>query len=160
MARFSRVSSQQGGIMASKNARDIMTDSPAVATAETTARDAARMMEDNDCGSLPVVESRDSMKLIGMVTDRDLALRVLGRGQDPNTPIREAMTKNVSSVKQNDDLDAIEHVMSGQQVRRVPVVDDQGRVVGIVAQADLARELESVGRKDFTRVVEKISQPG
>lgn len=146
--------------MASKNARDIMTDSPAVATAETTARDAARMMEDNDCGSLPVVESRDSMKLIGMVTDRDLAIRILGRGQDPNTPIREAMTKNVSSVKQNDDLDAIEHIMSGQQVRRVPVVDDQGRVVGIVAQADLARELESVGRKDFTRVVEKISQPG
>ena len=146
--------------MASKNARDIMTDSPAVATAETTARDAARMMEDNDCGSLPVVESRDSLKLIGMVTDRDLALRILGRGQDPNTPIREAMTKNVSSVKQNDDLDAVERVMSGQQVRRVPVVDDQGRVVGIVAQADLARELEAVGRKDFTRVVEKISQPG
>ena len=145
--------------MASKNARDIMTDSPAVATAETTARDAARMMEDNDCGSLPVVESRNSMKLIGMVTDRDLALRILGRGQDPNTPVREAMTKNVSSVKQNDDLDAIEHVMSGQQVRRVPVVDDQGRVVGIVAQADLARELDSVGRKDFSKVVEKISQP-
>lgn len=145
--------------MASKNARDIMTDSPAVATAETTARDAARMMEDNDCGSLPVVESRDSMKLIGMVTDRDLALRILGRGQDPNTPIREAMTKNVSSVKQDDDLDAIERVMSGQQVRRVPVVDGQGRVVGIVAQADLARELDAVGRKDFSKVVEKISQP-
>ena len=145
--------------MASKNARDIMTDSPAVATAETTARDAARMMEDNDCGSLPIVEGRDSMKLIGMVTDRDLALRILGRGQDPNTPVREAMTKNVSSVKADDDLDAVEHVMSGQQVRRVPVVDDQGRVIGIIAQADLARELDSVGRKDFSKVVEKISQP-
>lgn len=145
--------------MASKNARDIMTDSPAVCTQETTARDAAQMMEQNDCGSLPVVESRDSMKLIGMVTDRDLAIRVLGRGQSPDTPIREAMTRNVSSVKQNDDLDAVEHVMSGQQVRRVPVVDDMGRVVGIIAQADLARELESVGRKDFSRVVEKISQP-
>jgi CBS domain-containing protein len=145
--------------MASKSARDIMTDSPAVVTAETTARDAARMMQDNDCGSLPVVESRDSMKLLGIVTDRDLALRILGRGQDPNTPIREAMTKNVSSVKQDDDLDAVEHVMSSQQVRRVPVVDGQDRIVGIVAQADLARELESVGRKDFSRVVEKISQP-
>ena len=145
--------------MASKNARDIMTDSPAVVTADTTARDAARMMQDNDCGSLPVVESRDSMKLVGMVTDRDLALRILARGQDPNTPIREAMTKNVSSVKQDDDLDAVERVMSGQQVRRVPVVDGQDRVIGIIAQADLARELESVGRKDFSRVVEKISQP-
>jgi len=145
--------------MASKTARDIMTDSPAVCTAETTAQDAARMMEDNDCGSLPIVDSRDSMKLAGVVTDRDLALRILGKGQAPSTPVREAMTKNVSTVKAEDDLDAIESVMSGQQVRRVPVVDDQGRVIGIVAQADLARELKSVGRKDFSKVVEKISQP-
>jgi CBS domain-containing protein len=146
--------------MASKNARDIMTDSPAVVTPDTPAREAARLMQDNDCGSLPVVENRDSMKLTGIVTDRDLALRILGRGQDPNTPVREAMTKNVSCVKQDDDLDAVEHVMSGQQVRRVPVVDGQDRIIGIIAQADLARELESVGRKDFSRVVEKISQPG
>lgn len=146
--------------MASKNARDIMTDSPAVSTQDTTAREAAQMMEQNDCGSLPVVESRDSMKLIGMVTDRDLALRVLGRGLNPDTKVREAMTRNVSSVKLDDDLDAVERVMSGQQVRRVPVVDDRDRVAGIIAQADLARELESVGRKDFSRVVEKISQPG
>lgn len=145
--------------MASKSARDIMTESPAVVTSETTARDAARMMEDNDCGSLPVVENRDSLKLIGMVTDRDLALRVLGRGQGPETPIREAMTRNVFSVKLEDDLDAVERVMSGQQVRRVPVVDGQDRVAGIIAQADLARELRAVGKDDFSRVVEKISQP-
>ena len=145
--------------MASKTARDIMTDSPAVCTAETTAQDAARMMEDNDCGSLPIVDSRDSMKLAGVVTDRDLALRILGKGHAPSTPVREAMTRTVSTVKADDDLDAIESVMSGQQVRRVPVVDDQGRVIGIVAQADLARELKSVGRKDFSKVVEKISQP-
>lgn len=145
--------------MASKNAREIMTDSPAVCTQDTTARDAAQMMEQNNCGSLPVVESRDSMKLIGMVTDRDLALRVLGRGLNPDTKVREAMTRNVSSVKLDDDLDAVERIMSGQQVRRVPVVDGGDRVVGIVAQADLARELESVGRKDFSRVMEKISQP-
>lgn len=146
--------------MAAKNARDIMTQSPAVCTPETSARAAATLMEQNDCGSLPVVENRDSMKLVGMVTDRDLAIRVLGRGQDPNTPIREAMTRNVSSVKADDDLDEVERLMSGQQVRRIPVVDDRGRVVGIIAQADLARELRSVGTKDFSRVVEKISQPG
>ncbi|HEX9943799.1 MAG TPA: CBS domain-containing protein [Thermoanaerobaculia bacterium] len=146
--------------MASKNARDIMTENPAVCTPETSAQDAARLMQDNDCGSLPVVESRDSMRLVGMVTDRDLAIRILARGQDGNTPIREAMTRNVSSVKVDDDLDAVEHVMSSQQVRRVPVVDDRDRVVGIVAQADLARELEAVGRKDFSRVLEKISEPG
>ena len=139
------------------NARDLMTDSPAVCTPETSSQDAARMMQDNDCGSLPVVESRNSMKLAGMVTDRDLALRVLGRGMDANTPVREAMTKNISSVKVDDGLDAVERVMTGQQVRRVPVVDGQDRVVGIIAQADLARELS--GSKDVGRVVEKISQP-
>jgi CBS domain-containing protein len=134
-----------------------MTDSPAVCTPDTSAQDAARMMEENDCGSLPVVEGRDAMKLVGMVTDRDLAIRVLGRGQGPGTPVREAMSKNVSSVKVDDDLNAVERVMSGQQVRRVPVVDGQGRVVGIVAQADLAREMS--GSKEVGRVVEKISQP-
>jgi CBS domain-containing protein len=133
-----------------------MSDSPAVCTPETSSQDAARMMQDNDCGSLPVVESRDSMKLLGMVTDRDLALRVLGRGLDANTPVREAMTKNVSTVKLDDDLKAVERVMTGQQVRRVPVVDGQDRVVGIVAQADLARALGT--SPEVSRVVEKISQ--
>jgi len=138
------------------NARDLMTDSPAVCTPQTSSQDAARLMQDNDCGSLPVVESRDSLKLIGMVTDRDLALRVLGRGLDANTPVREAMTKNVASVKVDDDLKAVERVMTGQQVRRVPVVDGNGRVVGIVAQADLARALGT--SPEVSRVVEKISQ--
>ncbi len=143
--------------MTSKSARNIMTDSPAVCTPDTTAQDAAKMMQDNDCGSLPVVEGRDSMKLAGMVTDRDLALRVLGRGLDASTPVRQAMSKNVSSVKVDDGLDAVERVMTGQQVRRVPVVDGQDRVVGIVAQADLARELGSSA--EVSRVVEKISRP-
>lgn len=144
--------------MSTKNARALMTDSPAVVTPETSSQDAARMMQDNDCGSLPVVENRDSMKLIGIVTDRDLALRVLGRGQGASTPVREAMTKNVSAVKADDDLKAVERVMSGQQVRRVPVVDAQDRVIGIIAQADLARELGN--SPEVGRVVEKISQPG
>ena len=139
------------------NARDLMTDRPAVCTPQTSSQDAARMMQDNDCGSLPVVESRNSMKLAGMVTDRDLALRVLGRGLDANTPVREAMTKNIASVKLEDSLRDIERVMTGQQVRRVPVVDGQDRVVGIVAQADLARELGT--SQEVGRVVEKISQP-
>jgi CBS domain-containing protein len=143
--------------MAAKTAKSVMTDSPAVCTPDTTAQDAARMMEENNCGSLPVVDGRDSMKLTGIVTDRDLAIRILGRGQGPGTPVREAMSKNVSSIKISDDLGDVERIMSGQQVRRVPVVDDQGRVVGIVAQADLARELGS--SQEVGRVVEKISRP-
>ncbi len=145
--------------MTAKKARDIMTETPAVCTPDTSAREAARMMEENDCGSLPVVENRDSMKLIGMVTDRDLAIRILARGQSPDTPIREAMTRNVTSVRADDDLDAVERVMSGKQVRRIPVVDDRDRVIGIVAQADLALNRRDVGEKDFSRVVERISEP-
>jgi CBS domain-containing protein len=146
--------------MAGRTARDIMTENPAVATPETTARDAARMMEENDCGSLPVVETRDSMKLIGIVTDRDLALRILGRGQNPDTRIREAMSRNVASVRPDDSLDEVERLMAGQQVRRIPVVDQNERILGIIAQADLAREQGAVGSKDFGRVLEKISEPG
>lgn len=145
--------------MAAKNASDIMTENPTCCTPDTTAQEAARMMEENDCGSLPVVESRDSLKLLGMVTDRDLALRVLGRGQAPGTPVREAMTGGVAAVKPGDSLDEVERVMSGRQVRRIPVVDGGDRVAGIIAQADLARELGAVGAQDFGRVMEKISQP-
>jgi CBS domain-containing protein len=99
------------------------------------------------------------MKLLGIVTDRDLALRILGRGQGPSTPVREAMTRNVAAVKVDDDLHEVERLMSGQQVRRIPVVDGQGRVVGIIAQADLARELGPQASKDLGRVIEKISEP-
>lgn len=143
-----------------KTARDIMTETPTVCTPESSARDAARAMEENDCGSLPVVEDRNSMKLTGIVTDRDLALRILGRGQNPDTPIREAMSRNVSCVKPEDSLDEVERLMSDHQVRRIPVVDDQSRVLGIIAQADLAREQGAVGTKDFSRVIERISEPG
>jgi CBS domain-containing protein len=146
--------------MPGRTVRDIMTENPVVCTPETTARDAARMMEENDCGSLPVVETRDTMKLTGIVTDRDLALRILGRGQNPDTRIREAMTRNVAAVRRDDNLDEVERLMAEQQVRRIPVVDEDGRILGIIAQADLAREQGAVGSKDFGRVLEKISEPG
>lgn len=146
--------------MPRKTARDLMTENPAVCTPETTARDAARLMEENDCGSLPVVETRDTMKLTGIVTDRDLALRILGRGQNPDTRISEAMTRNVAAVRRDDNLDEVERLMGEQQVRRIPVVDENGRILGIIAQADLAREQGAVGSKDFGRVLEKISEPG
>lgn len=146
--------------MPRKTARDLMTENPAVCTPETTARDAARLMEENDCGSLPVVETRDTMKLTGIVTDRDLALRILGRGQNPDTRISEAMTRNVTAVRRDDNLDEVERLMAEQQVRRIPVVEENGRILGIIAQADLAREQGAVGSKDFGRVLEKISEPG
>ena len=140
-------------------ARDIMTENPTCITPETTARQAARLMEDNDVGSLPVVESESSRRLVGVVTDRDLALRVLGRGESADVPVREVMSGNVHCVRPEDSLDEVEDAMAKHQVRRIPIVDEGNRVLGMVAQADLARERKAVGTKDLGMVLEKISEP-
>jgi CBS domain-containing protein len=142
-------------------ANELMTKNPACVTPQTTAQEAASLMEREDVGSLPVVDSRDSMRLVGIVTDRDLALRVVGRGESGNTQISSVMSSGkLACVHAEDDLDKVEHLMSEHQVRRVPVVDQNNCIVGVVAQADLARELRAVGRKDFGKVVQEISEPG
>ncbi|MEA2693894.1 MAG: hypothetical protein QOJ16_3281 [Acidobacteriota bacterium] len=138
--------------------RDIMTANPATVNPETTAEQAAKLMEQHDCGALPVVE-KDSRRLVGMVTDRDLAIRGLAQGKGGNTPVRELMTANPATVRENESLDDVEKVMARQQVRRVPVVDDSGRPVGVVAQADLALERKEVGNKQVGKVLESISEP-
>lgn len=146
--------------MALKKARDLMTENPACVTPETTAQEAARLMESHDVGSLPVVESSASKRLIGIVTDRDLALRVLGRGESGNLPVRDAMSSgDLVCIRAEDDIDDVEKLMGRNQVRRIPVIDDQKRIVGVIAQADLARERKSVGEKDLGKVLEKISEP-
>lgn len=143
-----------------RQANELMTQNPSCVTPETSAEEAARLMEREDVGSLPVVESRDSMRLVGIVTDRDLALRVIGRGESGNTKIGNVMSSgNLASVRPEDNLDKVERLMSEHQVRRIPVVDDSNRIVGMIAQADLAREQGAVGRKDFGRVLEEISEP-
>lgn len=140
-------------------ARDIMTENPACIAPETSARQAARLMEEHDVGSLPVVESESNRQLVGVVTDRDLALRVLGHGKPPETPVREVMSINVHTCPPDASLDDVENTMARYQVRRIPIVDDDDCVVGMVAQADLARRLRAVGAKDLGKVVEKISEP-
>lgn len=140
-------------------ARDIMTENPACITPETTARQAARLMEDHDVGSLPVVESDGNRRLLGVVTDRDLALRVLGRGESPEVHVREVMSGNVHCCRAEDSLDDVESAMASHQVRRIPIVDGNNCIVGMVAQADLARERKAVGAKDLGKMLEKISEP-
>jgi CBS domain-containing protein len=140
-------------------ASDIMTTDPTCCSPNSTAREAARMMLENDCGSLPVCEKDGYDRIIGMVTDRDLAVRILAPGKPPDTPIREAMSLRVVSCRPDDDLDRVERLMAENQVRRLPVVDAQGRCVGMIAQADLARHRKQVGEKDFSEVMERISEP-
>jgi CBS domain-containing protein len=139
--------------------RDVMTPDPASCTPDSTAQDAAILMRDNDCGSLPVVESESSRKLVGTVTDRDLAIRGLAEGKGPDTRIRELMTDGPTSAAPDDEVEIVREVMVAQQVRRVPVVDDNGVVVGIVAQADVARVEGAASDQEVGRIVEAISDP-
>ena len=138
--------------------RDLMTANPATCNPETTAEQAARLMEQHDCGALPVVEKK-SHRLVGMVTDRDLANRGLAHGKGADTPIRDLMTPNPATVQEKDDVEEVEKVMAQKQVRRVPVVDDSGRPVGLVAQADLARERKDIGNKQVGKVLASVSEP-
>jgi CBS domain-containing protein len=145
--------------MAMKKARDLMTENPACINPETTAQKAASTMESQDVGSLPVVES-GSNRLVGIVTDRDLALRVLGQGKSGEMAVRELMTqKDLACVRPETDLDEVEKLMGRHQVRRILVVDAENKVVGVIAQADLARERNAVGERDFGKVMEEISEP-
>jgi CBS domain-containing protein len=116
-------------------------------------------MRDNDCGSLPVVESESSRRLIGTVTDRDLAIRGLAEGKGPATQVGDLMTNGPTTAGPEDEVEVVRDVMIAQQVRRVPVVDEDGIVVGIVAQADIAREEGAASDQEVGRIVEAISDP-
>lgn len=140
-------------------AQDVMTSKPACCTPEITVREAARLMREHDCGCIPVIEG-DSRRLVGVVTDRDIACRCVADGLGPKTPVGEIMTRDPQRCHPEDDVAVIEQIMMQARVRRVPVVDDEGNCVGMVAQADLARHAEAVSQSDIGRVVERISEPG
>jgi len=138
--------------MPGKTVRDAMTASPTAIASDKTVVDAARTMTTENVGSLPVVEEQ---KLVGMITDRDLVTHVLAKDLDPNkVPVAEVATQDPVSVSPDESLDAALERMAEKQVRRLPVVED-GRLVGILAQADVSRtaQPESTGR-----MVEKISE--
>ena len=137
----------------------IMTPNPASCTPDSTAREAALLMKENDCGSIPVVENLETRRLVGTVTDRDLAIRGLAAGRGPDTPIRELMTNDPITASPEDEVEIVREVMIAQQIRRVPVVDENGAVVGIVAQADLALEDGAASDQEVGRIVEAISDP-
>jgi CBS domain-containing protein len=130
-----------------------MTANPCSIDAEQTVAHAAKMMRDEDVGLAPIVEGD---KLVGTLTDRDIAIRVVAEGKDPNqTTVREIASTNIVTIDPQQDLDEALRLMAKHQVRRLPVVEEDGRLVGVVAQADVARE------GDDTRtgqVVQEISQ--
>ena len=139
-------------------AHDIMTKNPRVVTPETTVREAARLMETENIGMIPVVRSEGSKNVVGIVTDRDIAIRHVAAGHNSSDcPVSEAMSSNPKTCKTTDSVDDVMEVMGKEQVRRIPIVDERGELVGVVAQADIAREAND---KKAERTIEKISEPG
>jgi CBS domain-containing protein len=140
----------------SRDLRSVMTPNPQCVTENDSLQDVARLMLDCDCGALPVVGENE--KLIGMITDRDIVVRVIAEGRDcSQSTVRDAMTSEAHSVRENDSLESVFRIMRDNKVRRVPVVDDNQRVIGIVAQADLA--LDTSRDREVGKTVEKISEP-
>ena len=121
-----------------KSIREAMTSNPSSVRADQTVADAARLMRDEDVGMTPVLEEG---RLVGTVTDRDIAIRVVAEGRDPQaTSVREIASTGLVTLDPEQDLDEAIRLMSEHQVRRLPVVEEDGRLVGVVAQADIARE--------------------
>ena len=117
---------------------DVMTARPRCVTPETTLKQVAEVMESEDIGAVPVL---DGEQLSGMITDRDIVVRAVAKGKNPDgMPVREIFSREVVTVGPEDDLSDALQLMAMHQVRRLPVVDDDNRLVGIVAQADVALE--------------------
>lgn len=143
-------------------ARDIMTPHPTTISPSDPVQRAAQLMTEADTGFIPVVSDDESHSLLGIVTDRDIALRAVAAGLSPDTAVNDVMTTEPQTVTQDAKLDEVEKLMADRQIRRVVVVDDAGECVGVISQADLARSTKK-GRKptpdSFATVVGKISQP-
>jgi CBS-domain-containing membrane protein len=118
-------------------------------------------MHEHDCGSIPVEDPR-THRLLGVVTDRDIAVRVIANGRSPDTLVGDTMSRDPSCCRVDDALVRAEEIMAERQVRRVPIIDEEGCCVGIVSQADLARASQrndAVSERELARVVERISEP-
>ncbi|HEX7254847.1 MAG TPA: CBS domain-containing protein [Gaiellaceae bacterium] len=133
--------------------RELMTKNPRTVGSDATVVEAARTMRDEDVGLVPVVEGD---RLVGTVTDRDIAIRVIAEERDPtSTKVAEVASTELVTIDPEQPLDEALRLMAQHQVRRLPVVEEDGRLVGIVAQADVARHGDD---RQTGQVVEQISQ--
>jgi CBS domain-containing protein len=137
--------------------REIMTPDPACCTPDTTLREVAKAMVDNDCGEIPIVRSANDGTLIGVVTDRDIVCRLVATGKNPLEATAEScMSTPVVAVRESTPIEECARIMEESQIRRVPVVNGGGMCCGIVAQADIAK---NASRKITAELVKDVSQP-
>jgi len=136
---------------------DIMTDNPACCTPDTPLAAVASLMVEHDCGEIPIVDGADTKRPMGVITDRDIVCRVVAQDKNPlGLAARDCMTSPVVTVTPGTSTDDCARGMAEYRVRRIPVIDDQGRLCGMVSQADLAR---AAPQDETGDVVRRISEP-
>ena len=141
-----------------KKCSDVMTEEVVYCVPGDSVSRAAQLMKTEDIGPVLIVDNEESRKLVGIVTDRDLALKVVADGRDPNTTtVEDVMTRKLITCRADDDVESALKAMAQYQLRRIPVVDDNMTLIGIISQADVATR---VGEPEKTaEVVKEISEP-
>lgn len=140
-----------------KKCSEVMTKDPVCCLPNDSVAKVAELMKNENIGSIPVIESQQTQKLVGIVTDRDLALKIVSEGRDAKSTFVEAvMTRKVVTCFAGDDLQKALNVMAGHQLRRIPVVDNDNKIVGIIAQADVATRVDQPEKT--AEMVKEISQ--
>lgn len=133
---------------------DVMTRDVQTVRPDQTAKEAASFMLSADAGSIPVT---DGDRLVGMITDRDIAVRGVAKGNGPDTPVRDLMSSDCICAREDDNIEDIASKMSKAQVRRLPVIDSNERLCGIISLGDLSRETD---KSTASQALEGVSQPG
>jgi CBS domain-containing protein len=139
--------------------KDVMTRNPHCVTPDATVREAAQIMAREDVGIVPVVDSHDERRVVGVITDRDIAVRCVAEGKGADCRVSEAMSAGkITTCRENEHINRVMDAMRTEKVRRIPIVDERGALVGIVSQADVVRKAGDGARAE--RTIEDISEPG
>jgi CBS domain-containing protein len=140
-----------------KKCNEVMTKNPVCCLPNDMVAKVAQLMKSKDIGPVPIIENEQTKKLVGIVTDRDLALKIVAEGRDAkSTKAEEVMTRKVVTCRVEDDVQTALDAMSEHQLRRIPVVDNDNKIVGIIAQADVATRVDQPAKT--AEVVKDISQ--
>jgi CBS domain-containing protein len=137
-------------------AKDLMCANPQCCTPDISIQEAAKMMDKCDCGAIPVIVEGDQRKAVGVITDRDIALRAVAQGKGPETTVRECMSSPLAVVGVDSSAAECCEIMEQSKVRRLMVVDAEGELCGIISQADIARHLS---KPKIAEVVKEVSEP-
>jgi len=141
-----------------KKCDEVMTNNPVCCLPNDTVVKAAKLMKSGNVGSIPVIDNDKTRKLVGIVTDRDLVMKIVAEGKEPkSTNVATVMTAQVVSCQSEDDLQKAMDAMAKNQLRRIPIVDKNGGILGIVSQADVATRVDKPKRT--AEMIKEISQP-